>query len=194
MLRSSASTRSSFSFYTKALCIPALYGIYVWFQTGKNQALDDKLFVMNSLLNIVWATGFLIFWRRKQAELAHQWNTLGMEEIDDTREAFKGELRPSPITKKFEPYYPSWKRLLFRLLVTIPMLVVNIVLVSFLILVIIRFQSWIDRQLRDGRLPGRRNAVGTRIHSHHVLYFRRVDVIDRILAEDSASIGHDGLR
>ena len=194
MLPSSASTRSSFSFYTKALCIPALFGIYVWFHTGKNQPLDDKLFVMNSLVNIVWATGFLIFWRRKQAELAHQWNTLGMEEVDDTREAFKGELRPSPITKKFEPYYPAWKRLLFRLLVTIPMLMINIVLVSFLILGIIRFQSWIDRQLRDGRLPGRHDAVNIGMLSHGGRCFRSVDVIDWILTEDSASIGHYGLR
>ncbi|CAF4428090.1 unnamed protein product, partial [Adineta steineri] len=25
------------SFYTKALCLPALYGIIIWFYTGRNQ-------------------------------------------------------------------------------------------------------------------------------------------------------------
>ncbi len=109
--------------------------------------------MINTFLNIIWATGFLILWRRKQAELAYQWNTLDMEELEETRATYKGELRRSPITNKYEPYYPSWKRLLFRLFVTIPMLCINIILVSCLILLIIRFQSWIDRQLKAGRLP-----------------------------------------
>jgi len=115
--------------------------------------LDDKLFVINSILNIIWAPGFLIFWRRRQAELAYEWNTLDMEQLEETRSTYKGELRRSPVTDKYEPYYPSWKRLLFRLFVTIPMLVINLVLVSFFILIIIRFQSWIDRQLKTGHLP-----------------------------------------
>ncbi|CAF1654394.1 unnamed protein product [Rotaria magnacalcarata] len=141
------------SFYTKALCFPALYGSIIWLDTGRNQELDDKLFVINAFLNIIWATGFLIFWRRRQAELAFKWNTLDMEQIEATRSAYTGELRRSSVTHQNEVYYPSWKRLLFRLFVTIPMIGINIVLVSFLILLIIRFQSWVDRQLKDGHLP-----------------------------------------
>ena len=120
--------------------------------------MDDRLFVINTFFNIIWATGFLILWRRKQAELAFRWNTLDMEPIEEIRETFKGELRRSPITNKPEPYYPSWKRLLFRLFVTIPMLCINIILVSCLILLIIRFQSWIDRQLKAERLPRRKES------------------------------------
>ncbi|CAF3930436.1 unnamed protein product [Rotaria sp. Silwood2] len=141
------------SFYTKALCLPALYGIFIWYYSGQSQELDDKLFIINSLLNIIWATGFLICWRRRQAELAYQWNTLDMEQLEETRATYKGTLRRSPVTNKYEPYYPAWKRLLFRLCVTIPMLIINLVLVSVCILIIIRFQSWIDRQLKAGRLP-----------------------------------------
>ncbi|CAF0977777.1 unnamed protein product [Rotaria sordida] len=102
---------------------------------------------------MIWATGFLIFWRRRQAEIAYQWNTLDMEPIEEIRSTFKGQLHRSPVTGKLEVYYPNWKRLLFRLLVTIPMIGINIMLVSFVILLIIRFQSWIDRQLKIGRLP-----------------------------------------
>ncbi|CAF3275846.1 unnamed protein product [Rotaria socialis] len=76
-----------------------------------------------------------------------------MEQIEATRSAYTGELRRSSVTHQNEVYYPSWKRLLFRLFVTIPMIGINIVLVSFLILLIIRFQSWVDRQLKDGHLP-----------------------------------------
>ncbi|UJR15035.1 hypothetical protein I4U23_002008 [Adineta vaga] len=141
------------SFYTKALCLPAAYGVYIWYHTGQSQELDDKLFVINSFLNIIWATGFLIFWRRRQAELAHEWNTLDMEQLEETRPTYQGELRRSPVNDKYEPYYPLWKRLLFRCLVTIPLLIINLVLVSICIVLIIRFQSWIDRQLKAGRLP-----------------------------------------
>lgn len=81
-----------------------------------------------------------------------------MEEIEEIRPSYKGELRRSPITNEYEPYYPSWKRLLFRLFVTIPLLIFNIVLVSFLILLIIRLQSWIDRQLKAGKLPSKRKS------------------------------------
>jgi anoctamin-8 len=112
---------------------------------------------------MIWATGFLIFWRRRQAELAYKWNTLDMEQLEETRATYKGELRRSPITDKLEPYYPSWKRLLFQLFVTIPMLIINIVLVSCLILLIIRFQSWIDRQLKAGRLPSKKRSFHFKI-------------------------------
>ncbi|CAF1336768.1 unnamed protein product [Adineta ricciae] len=122
-------------------------------QCSTMKELDDKLFVINTLLNIIWATGFLILWRRRQAELAYQWNTLDMEQLEDIRPTYKGQLRHSPVTNKLEPHYPSWKRLLFRLFVTIPMIMINIILVSCLILLIIRFQSWIDRQLKAGQLP-----------------------------------------
>jgi len=86
-----------------------------------------------------------------------------MEQIEEIRPSFKGELRRSPITNKLEPYYPSWKRLIFRLCVTIPLLLVNIFLVSCLILLIIRFQSWIDRQLKLGRLPSTKKSSFLRL-------------------------------
>jgi len=107
--------------------------------------LDDRLFVTNSILNIIWVTGFIIFCRRRQVELAYEWNTLDMEQLEETRSKYKGELRRSPVTDKYEPYNPPWKRLLFHLFVTIPMLVINLVFVSFFILIIIRFQNWIDQ-------------------------------------------------
>jgi hypothetical protein len=114
---------------------------------------------MNGFFNIIWATGFLIFWRRRQAELAYEWNTLDMEQLEETRPTYKGQLRLSPVTDKYEPYYPAWKRLSFRLFVTIPLLVINLVLVSFCFLLIMRFQSWIDRQLKTGHLPRKKIFV-----------------------------------
>lgn len=78
-----------------------------------------------------------------------------MEQLEETRATYKGQLRRSPVTDKYEPHYPAWKRLLFRLFVTMPLLLVNLVLVSFCILIIFRFQHWIDHQIIDGNLPSK---------------------------------------
>lgn len=90
---------------------------------------------------------------------------MDMEQLEDTRTTYKGQLRLSPVTNKYEPYYPSWKRLVFRLCVTIPLLMINLILVSCLILIIIRFQSWIDRQLKIGRLPSENTRREIRINA-----------------------------
>lgn len=84
---------------------------------------------------------------------------MDMEQLEGTRIMYKGPLQLSPVTNTYEPYYPSWKRLLFRLFVTVPLLMINLILVSCLILIIIRFQSWIDRKLKMGQLPGERSSM-----------------------------------
>ena len=42
---------SIFSFYTRALCIPALFGIYVWFHTGQNQ-VNRSIFINYFQMNL----------------------------------------------------------------------------------------------------------------------------------------------
>ena len=32
-----------------------------------------------------------------------------MEQLEETRSTYKGELRRSPVTDKYEPYYPPWE-------------------------------------------------------------------------------------
>ncbi|CAF0906288.1 unnamed protein product [Didymodactylos carnosus] len=92
---------------------------------------------------------------RKQAELAYFWNTLDLNDnlLEDPRPKFKGQYRLSPITNKDETYYPHWKRLIFRCFVTIPVLTSNILLVALCMLLIFRFQSWIDHNVKAGNLP-----------------------------------------
>ena len=75
-----------------------------------------------------------------------------MEQLEETRHAYRGKLRRSPVTDQLEIHYPNWKRALFRLFVTIPLIVINIVLVSFLVLLTIRLQKWIDEQLKASHL------------------------------------------
>ena len=105
---------------------------------------------------------------------------------------YKGQLRRSPVTDKFEPYYPSWKRLLFRLFVTIPMIIINIALVSCLILLIIRFQSWIDRQLKAGRFTT--YEIKNPLQSLNFLNFlNRSNVFNGIITKNFISISNNSI-
>jgi hypothetical protein len=114
-----------------------------------------------------------------------------MEQSEELRPTYKGELRRSLITDKYEPYYPSWKRLIFRLFVTIPTLIINIVLVSCVILLIIRFQSWIDRQLKAGRLPRMNRLFEESIDLKFLL--NRSHVINGFITENFISISHNAI-
>jgi anoctamin-8 len=116
-----------------------------------------------------------------------------MEQLEETRSTYKGELRRSPITNKFEPYYPSWKRLLFRLFITIPMICINILLVSCLILIIIRFQSWIDRQLKTGRLPRMNEVFEKFFNFGKIVFVNSSHVINRIITENFISISNNSI-
>ncbi|CAF1562961.1 unnamed protein product, partial [Didymodactylos carnosus] len=124
-------------------------------QNASQSEQDDIVHILNSILNILWGTCFVVLWRRKQAELAHGWNTLDLDDnlLESPRPTFKGEYRLSPITNKYEPYYPHWKRIVFRCFVTIPVLTSNILLITVCMLFIFRLQSWIDHNIKIGNLP-----------------------------------------
>jgi len=113
-----------------------------------------------------------------------------MEQLEEIRPTYKGELRRSPITNQLELYYPPWKRFIFHLFVTIPLLFINILLVSCLILLIIRFQSWIDRQLKVGRLPCMNKLFKNRKISLS-FFVNRSYVINRIITKNFISISNN---
>ena len=93
--------------YTSALIVPALVGLLFWVLLsatqrrrwchpvsllqilfkGKGEFLDDLGFVLFSFFNVVWATLYLESWKRRQAELSHQWGTI------DTKGALLSEPR-----------------------------------------------------------------------------------------------------
>ena len=64
----------------------------------------------------VWATFFLVFWRRRKHELAYRWGVLFHEDEEVPRPEFYGELRRSEIHGEWEMYYPKWKRTLKQVL------------------------------------------------------------------------------
>ncbi|XP_058917166.1 anoctamin-8 isoform X1 [Kogia breviceps] len=110
-------------FYTSAMVYPAVFGSVLYTFTEADQTSRDVSCVVFALFNVVWSTLFLEEWKRRGAELAYKWGTLDSpgEAVEEPRPQFRGVRRISPVTRAEEFYYPPWKRLLFQLLVSLPL-------------------------------------------------------------------------
>ncbi|CAN8005287.1 unnamed protein product, partial [Ixodes hexagonus] len=116
------------------------------------QATEDLCFVLFSLLNMLWATLYLESWKRYSAELAYHWGTLDSQSelLTEPRPQFTGPPGRSPVTGRLEPMYPSWKRNLFRYLVTVPAVTLCLFVVVASMFLVFEFQQtwWDDRTLK----------------------------------------------
>ncbi|XP_040598063.1 anoctamin-8 isoform X1 [Mesocricetus auratus] len=123
-------------FYTSAMVYPAVFGSVLYTFTEADQTSRDVSCVVFALFNVIWSTLFLEEWKRRGAELAYKWGTLDSpgEAVEEPRPQFRGVRRISPITRAEEFYYPPWKRLLFQLLVSLPLCLACLVCVFILML------------------------------------------------------------
>ncbi|XP_038182229.1 anoctamin-8 isoform X1 [Arvicola amphibius] len=123
-------------FYTSAMVYPAVFGSVLYTFTEADQTSRDVSCVVFALFNVIWSTLFLEEWKRRGAELAYKWGTLDSpgEAVEEPRPQFRGVRRISPITRAEEFYYPPWKRLLFQLLVSLPLCLACLVCVFVLML------------------------------------------------------------
>ncbi|XP_075404881.1 anoctamin-8 [Tenrec ecaudatus] len=123
-------------FYTSAMVYPAVFGSVLYTFTETDQTSRDVSCVVFALFNVVWSTLFLEEWKRRGAELAYKWGTLDSpgEAIEEPRPQFRGVRRISPVTRAEEFYYPPWKRLLFQLLVSLPLCLACLACVFLLML------------------------------------------------------------
>ncbi|KAM9687665.1 anoctamin-8 isoform 1-T1 [Trichechus inunguis] len=123
-------------FYTSAMVYPAVFGSVLYTFTEADQTSRDVSCVVFALFNVVWSTLFLEEWKRRGAELAYKWGTLDSpgEAVEEPRPQFRGIRRISPVTRAEEFYYPPWKRLLFQLLVSLPLCLACLACVFLLML------------------------------------------------------------
>lgn len=79
------------------------YELSYWFD---NEATIAFAFFMS-----VWASIFIDFWKRRNAELAYDWDVLDFAEEERDRPQFRGTTkRKNPITGKEEKHYPAAQR------------------------------------------------------------------------------------
>ncbi|XP_063084158.1 anoctamin-8 isoform X2 [Cavia porcellus] len=123
-------------FYTSAMVYPAVFGSVLYTFTEADQTSRDVSCVVFALFNVIWSTLFLEEWKRRGAELAYKWGTLDSpgEAVEEPRPQFRGVRRISPVTHAEEFYYPPWKRLLFQLLVSLPLCLACLACVFLLML------------------------------------------------------------
>ncbi|CAH1797955.1 unnamed protein product [Owenia fusiformis] len=141
--------------YTVALTIPAFLGVVIWVFSGLDQTTDDMIFVGFALFNALWATLYLEHWKRRSSVLAYKWGTLDKEDdlLKEPRPLFKGDLQRSPVTGRLEPYYPNWKRNLFRYFITTPIICTCLGLVFLSMLAIFELQEWVNGKIAQGEYP-----------------------------------------
>eukprot|EP00054_Salpingoeca_dolichothecata_P028843 m.222330 g.222330 ORF g.222330 m.222330 type:complete len:1024 (-) comp26328_c2_seq1:26-3097(-) len=75
---------------------------------------DNEATIVFAFLMALWASFFLDFWKRRNAELAYDWDVRDFSEKEPLRPQFRPlPLKPfarNPITGKYEKYYPQTLR------------------------------------------------------------------------------------
>lgn len=66
---------------------------------------------------------------------------------------FQGYLITSPVTGRQEPYYPAWKRNIFRYFVSIPIMLFCLCIVFIVMLIIFQIQEWVNSLIKEEHLP-----------------------------------------
>ncbi|XP_055956117.1 anoctamin-8 isoform X2 [Patella vulgata] len=119
------------------------------------KSVDDVTFVIFAVVNVMWATLFLEHWKRTSSELAYKWGTLDRQDdlLEDPRPLFKGDLVRNPVTDRLCFEFPSWKRNLFRYLVTVPVISTCLLVVFVVMLLIFELQEWINNLVLSGDIP-----------------------------------------
>ncbi|XP_075241004.1 anoctamin-10-like [Convolutriloba macropyga] len=101
------------NFFNITLIFPGLVGLYLHFMRPRGVDIDHaKYLPVFAVVVTVWATFFVIFWRRRQSFWAFNWDTIDFERVAEMRPEFFGEIRASPVTDLPEIYYPQWNKML----------------------------------------------------------------------------------
>lgn len=125
-------------FYTLALVVPTLLGFFQ-FAFGDGNTTPPYF----CFLYVVWMTVFLEIWKRKSSELAYNWGTISMTNLDIARPDYFGKLGKDPITGKMTPQYPMWKTMVQIYCVSVPVILFCIGGAAFMTIA----QFWIEDSL-----------------------------------------------
>ena len=119
-----------FYHYTRWLTIPAIATCLILIFNFLMPFYSKVYLTIYALLLSVWSQVFLVFFQRKCSEISVEWDNITEEyDRDNFRREFKGEWRKSPITGKYEKFYPNSKRIpkfLLSILCAVPMILLSV--------------------------------------------------------------------
>lgn len=102
------------AFYNRALLIPAIGGIAFFIYQMVDARVDVDAVPAYAILVALWATIFLEFWKRKEAEFRIRWGMTKFLEKELPRPEFKGEWKPSPVDGRKTEIFP-WTTKILRM-------------------------------------------------------------------------------
>lgn len=70
-------------------------------------------------------------WKRKCAGYSYHWGTIEMSSLDKPRNAYKGDLKPDPITGKLTPQYPIKYTYLQMYCISYPVVLLCVIAAAF---------------------------------------------------------------
>lgn len=131
-------------YYTRALFLPsclALYNCLLRFH-------DDNVHAQApfAAFNIIYLSIFLKFWKRRCSSFACKWGTYDYEKYEMIRPEFQGQLRPSPITKKLELWYPDSSRYRIMICITYPIVFFCLIISLLMVWAYFIVQLWAEKR------------------------------------------------
>ena len=92
---------------------PALFGSFAWFFFGNYS-------VVYSVVNALWATVFIEYWKRKEVDLSCRWETKGVSVVRTRRREFHADKQVTdPATGEVSAVFSVYKRF-FRQILQVP--------------------------------------------------------------------------
>nr|XP_014353638.1 PREDICTED: anoctamin-10-like [Latimeria chalumnae] len=132
---------SFLQFFTFSLVPMAVLGALMYLLSWDSV----EKYLLFAVFNVVWSTATLEFWKRRSAAAAYGWGTLLLKsQFEEPRGNYWGPMGVNPITKRREPYYPSWKRKLRICLVSGPIVCVFLGIVILGIGTYLWMEEWVQ--------------------------------------------------
>ncbi|XP_072374530.1 anoctamin-10 isoform X1 [Scyliorhinus torazame] len=131
---------SFLEYFTCSLMPMATFGTVV---IALSMDTIDKC-ILFSLLNMIWSTVVMELWKRHSFVLSYSWGTMQMNsQFEEPRGDYKGPMGTNPITRRYQPYYPAWKRKVKIWLVSVPILCLFLGFSLSGVFVFFRVEAWI---------------------------------------------------
>ncbi|XP_067906029.1 anoctamin-10 [Heterodontus francisci] len=131
---------SFLEFFTCSLMPMAIFGTIV---VSLSMDTIDKC-ILFSVFNIIWSTVVMELWKRHSFVLSYTWGTMQMNsQFEEPRVDYKGPMGKNPITHRYQPYYPAWKRKMKIWLVSVPILCLFLAFSLYGMFIFFRAEAWV---------------------------------------------------
>ncbi|XP_063951200.1 anoctamin-10-like [Lytechinus pictus] len=137
---------SFLGFYTKALFLPAAFGL-IYFLLDTFVGHLPHGYAIFAIFNLFWTTLFLEFWKRKCSSKAFRWGTYGMVKFEEPRAEYHGPIGTNPVTGRREPRYPESKRFYKKYCVSAPIILVFLCLAFLMMLGFFWFEDYLKTKV-----------------------------------------------